>query len=348
MKNISKYQWKNIWAGTWSFLSCSDWGEYYLSASRIKTRPFLRRVVFTFHQDKSAAWVDEDDLHDFSIQLGKALGKNTASIKKLASELKTQALSVLDFMASHKDNISLATYKRYLASVHSYYAPHIAVKYIVDALPADKLAKYLPILEEARTYAEPVFHETIQFDLSVARQISRLTKLPPDLVLHMTRNEVVACFSKNAVPSASELRSRRKNSVLVFLKKNPYLATGREADRIKNILTREKKTGSLQGQTAYPGKVSGTVRVVHNPQTVKIFNKGDILVTGMTRPEFLPLMKKAGAVVTDAGGILSHAAIVAREIRKPCVIGTKTATRTLKDGDSIEVDATQGIVKRLS
>ena len=72
---------------------------------------------------------------------------------------------------------------------------------------------------------------------------------------------------------------------------------------------------------------------------------GDILVTGMTRPEFLPLFRKAAAVVTDAGGMLSHAAITAREMRKPCIVGTEIATKVLKNGDIIEVDANKGAVK---
>ena len=65
----------------------------------------------------------------------------------------------------------------------------------------------------------------------------------------------------------------------------------------------------------------------------------------MTRPEFVPLMKKALAVVTDEGGITCHAAIVSRELRIPCITGTKNATRILKDGDLIEVDADNGVVK---
>ena len=67
----------------------------------------------------------------------------------------------------------------------------------------------------------------------------------------------------------------------------------------------------------------------------------------MTRPEFLPLMKKAAAFVTDAGGLLSHAAIVARELKKPCIIATETATKVFKDGDLIEVDADKGVVRVL-
>ena len=67
----------------------------------------------------------------------------------------------------------------------------------------------------------------------------------------------------------------------------------------------------------------------------------------MTRPEFLPLMKKASAFVTDAGGLLSHAAIVARELKKPCILATENASKVIKNGDFIEVDANKGIVRIL-
>ena len=89
------------------------------------------------------------------------------------------------------------------------------------------------------------------------------------------------------------------------------------------------------------------VKIIFDPFKANNFTNGDILVTGMTRPEFLPLMHKAGAFVTDAGGILSHAAITARELKKPCVIGTQIATKILKDGDLVEVDANKGIVKKI-
>lgn len=80
---------------------------------------------------------------------------------------------------------------------------------------------------------------------------------------------------------------------------------------------------------------------------ISLFQEGEILVSPMTIPDFLPAMKKAAAFVTDEGGILCHAAIVARELNKPCVVGTKFATQVLKDGDLITVDATNGIITLL-
>lgn len=102
------------------------------------------------------------------------------------------------------------------------------------------------------------------------------------------------------------------------------------------------------GTTAYPGKVQGCVKVILKPSESSKFNIGDILVTKMSTPDFLPVIQKASAIITDIGGITSHAAIISRELKKPCIIGTKFATKALKDGDLIEVDADEGTVRKIS
>ena len=94
------------------------------------------------------------------------------------------------------------------------------------------------------------------------------------------------------------------------------------------------------------GNVRGKVRMVKDPYQTE-FAEGDILVASMTSPEFVFLMKKAAAIVTDEGGITSHAAIVSRELKKPCIIGTKVATRVLHDGDIVEVDTETGTIKQI-
>ena len=103
----------------------------------------------------------------------------------------------------------------------------------------------------------------------------------------------------------------------------------------------------ISGQIAHKGKVSGVVRVFIIPRDFEKFKEGDILVAPMTTPAYMPLIRIAAAIVTDEGGITCHAAIIARELKKPCIIGTKIATQVLKDGDEIEVDADNGVVKIL-
>lgn len=109
----------------------------------------------------------------------------------------------------------------------------------------------------------------------------------------------------------------------------------------------EGEAGEISGIPASPGKATGTARVILDPENVKKFQKGDILVTEMTSPKFTPFIGKAAAIVTDEGGTLCHAAIVSREYGIPAVVGTRNATKVLKDGDLVEVDAESGVVRKL-
>jgi phosphohistidine swiveling domain-containing protein len=103
----------------------------------------------------------------------------------------------------------------------------------------------------------------------------------------------------------------------------------------------------LYGQSANGGKAKGLVKVIVDQKDFHNFIKGDILVTSMTTPDFVVLMKQASAIITDIGGMLTHAAIVSRELGLPCIVGTKVGTKALKDGDMVEVDANNGIVRIL-
>lgn len=102
---------------------------------------------------------------------------------------------------------------------------------------------------------------------------------------------------------------------------------------------------ALRGHVGSQGKVRGKVRIVDRGQVqlTKIAPE-EILVCEMTSPDYVPLMSRAAAIVTDLGGILSHAAIISRELKKPCIVGTRNATRILKNGDRVEVDAYYGTV----
>ncbi len=107
----------------------------------------------------------------------------------------------------------------------------------------------------------------------------------------------------------------------------------------------EQEISEVKGTIAQMGCVKGTAKVVLGIKEVSKVKPGDILVTYMTSPDFLAAMKKAAAFVTNEGGLTCHAAIIARELKKPCVIGTKIATKIIKDGDLVEVDANKGIVR---
>lgn len=130
---------------------------------------------------------------------------------------------------------------------------------------------------------------------------------------------------------------------------------GKEAEKIKTELYKQKEETllekkELQGMPACKGKAKGKVVLLKERDYKKfseiLSNRKDfVLVTFMTRPEIVPFLKKARAIVTNEGGITCHAAIISRELNIPCIVGTKKATDILKDGDEVEVDANTGIVR---
>lgn len=157
-------------------------------------------------------------------------------------------------------------------------------------------------------------------------------------------------FRSNTIPSKLALRKRMKGFLLVdgklILSSLSEFAKEKKIELALPLI--EKNATVLKGQTGSSGKVQGVVcRVMGHGDFGKI-KKGQILVSPMTMIDFFPEMEKAAAIVTDEGGILCHAAIVAREMKKPCVVGTQIATKILKDGDLVEVNATDGLVKILS
>lgn len=143
----------------------------------------------------------------------------------------------------------------------------------------------------------------------------------------------------------------RKNAFLWIFDPDEQYYTGIETTKKLNLEISENKiintTNVIKGTIASRGYAKGIVRVIHNESEIEKVLEGDMLVTYMTKPSFLPAMKKASAFITDEGGITCHAAIVSRELKKPCIIGTKIATKVLKDGDLIEVNANEGIIKIL-
>jgi len=100
----------------------------------------------------------------------------------------------------------------------------------------------------------------------------------------------------------------------------------------------------LKGLGASPGVAGGPVRIVSEDMNLEVVKKGDVLVTSMTSPDMVPAMTRAAAIVTDEGGMTCHAAIVARELGIPCIVGASHATELLKDGEKITVDGSMGVV----
>ncbi len=153
---------------------------------------------------------------------------------------------------------------------------------------------------------------------------------------------------ENKIPPKEILNNRMRDCSSVLEEGKTRCITGEESQKLIAFFADDVGlVTEFKGTIACKGKVKGVVKHIVGRDDFAKIEEGDILVTSMTTPEMVPIMKRAAAFVTDEGGVTCHAAIISREMKKPCIIGTKIATQVLKDGDMVEVDAEKGIVRIL-
>ncbi len=225
----------------------------------------------------------------------------------------------------------------------------------VDAKSAEGLfwAYVLPDVAEASDSLKALALRVRAIDHEVGHPIRRLIQSSLE-ALYPTHPHAASIteeeFLADRIPSEETLAQRHDEYVMIngtlaeesleaFLKRTGFELVD---DQPESSVVSE-----VRGQIASPGIARGYVRIVRKTADCAAVLDGEILVSPMTNPEFIPAMKRAAAFVTEEGGITSHAAIIARELGKPCVIGTKVATKVFQNGDEVEVDATKGIVRRV-
>lgn len=171
-----------------------------------------------------------------------------------------------------------------------------------------------------------------------------------DLLRYGTLNELKRIIKERKVSKEqlAEFSARRNGYFCLMYNGKEYVTSNKRViSDIRSLLVDFKeKLDFLKGASAYPGKAAGRVRkAFHGIKNIRDIKPGDILVTNLTKPEDTPLLKRFSAIITDEGGILSHIAIAARELKIPSVMSTKIATQILEEGDLVEVDANKGIVR---
>ncbi len=181
------------------------------------------------------------------------------------------------------------------------------------------------------------------------KEISRRKKIAFEDMEATYRDEVLAILEGRGV-DWEIIKLRKKIAAAIFTPEKAAVYNYQDSLKLlKEVQAQSSLEGSktVFGTVANIGKVVGPVRIIMNPDEFYKMKQGDILVTSMTRPDFMPILKKAAAIVTNEGGITCHAAIVSRELNIPCIIGTKIATKVFKDGDMVEVNANHGAVNRV-
>lgn len=178
------------------------------------------------------------------------------------------------------------------------------------------------------------------------RDIEKETSVPFETLVWSRQLEL-----EDAVRTAnwSVMKERQHTGNLTLIERGEwFMCSGSSLKQLNmnELIPPITQATSVRGQTAFPGVVEGIAKVIRGRRDFEQFIDGDILITNQTTPEFVPLMKRARAVVTEQGGITCHAAIVSRELQIPCIIGTQTAMSVFRSGEQIVVDATSGEVRK--
>jgi phosphohistidine swiveling domain-containing protein len=201
-----------------------------------------------------------------------------------------------------------------------------------------------------KVYRKDLLYKSYYHMHNWLEEVSKRFKLAISQLRHMTPEEVESMLINNVIPDKKMLDERIKFYTYTLQNQKFTMLQGKEAKEFYEKTVEKvnvKNVSELKGECACQGKAIGLIRLVRIVEDIKKMSKGDILISPATNPNLVPAMKIAGAIVTDEGGITCHAAIVSRELGIPCLTGTKIVTKAFKDGDKVEVDATNGTIKRI-
>lgn len=210
------------------------------------------------------------------------------------------------------------------------------------------IAKNLSYLKDLKSDFR---QQGVMYGQKLFEEIANRMKIDLQDISYVTEEEIIDFLSNGIIIPKEMINERKKGFVIYFnQEKSIVCKSGKDITPILNelgIVIFEEFSEEIKGIPASSGKAKGIVKIVKGVSDLSKIQKGDILVAVTTHPDYVPAMQKAVAIVTDEGGITSHAAIVSRELELPCIVGTKYATKSLKDGDYIEVDVDLGIIRKI-
>lgn len=345
VEKIKSTEWHQDWNGPFPLLDVSMGNESYITTIPEQFGKTVSPLFLTYKEGIASAWLP---LKQYE-KLGTEMARRTLDIGYLEqwiAKFKKAADEV--FTVIRKDPEHFLTELDDFCALYQYYSAYqVATKAAFNFLPLDADPRTRALLEEGRRYSETMYTESVEMFSKVAERIASAHKgHTKELVLMMTVDELRDYLKSSTLPGVNELAERHICSGIYWDTNGVRVLPASTIKKIEKAWRSTFDGKLLKGTSAYKGRVKGTCHVVWNYKNATL-EKGEILVTGMTDPNFVPLMQKAAAIITDGGGMLSHAAIMARELGTPCIIGTKFATQVLHDGDLVEVDADNGVVNIL-
>jgi len=227
----------------------------------------------------------------------------------------------------------------------------LKIKKLVNELEFnEEEKKHLENLREwffLRTYAKDIVSMTVADTMIVLNEIAKRSNIDKKDIVNLRKKEIESVFEAPKEKMMNIISKRKERYGVEVTNDKIKFFSGDDVSKIEEKEDTNLNVNEVKGTVASQGKVKGIVRYLIDATELDKIQKGDILVTSMTTTDFTPILDKLSALVTDEGGLTCHAAIVSRELGIPCVIGTRIATKVFKDNDKIEVDAINGIVKKI-
>ncbi len=317
-----------------------------------KTRKLSNAINITIITDKYESWENLS---------GKPIISDKSEIRELINDCKNyitkyppKLLKLQKRMDGASDEELKAIFNELSEMTIEINRPNVPLNENSFETKDPALLKQLPFIRDQ--YSEKVITLTWDSFNKLLKDVSERRDLDLKRLENLMTEELRALISGAAV----DLPKPRRPLAFVIIDNHFSIYLGNDVLRLKEYLdgndpekndaAHARETGIIKGKPAHPGKVIGRVLKLNEKDYYRASEilkgkKDYILVTPMTRPEISHYLKNASAFVTDEGGITAHAVIVAREMNKPCIIGTKIGTQVLKDGDLVEVDADKGTVK---
>jgi len=290
----------------------------------------------------------ESDEENFNRTLGERCLKEKDFANHVAELLRECTDEMNKFFKKEK-GFSKKNINNFFQLADRHFAFHLGVFWSADWLGQSRSAESDRILNDillpVRKYNEFVLPLIEKWLLEYNTEYRCMT--PDECREKVLNGKNISEETKEARDEASFVYMDRYDGIKLFSCQGEEALSWRDKFEEKFLTGFDSSRNELKGRTIFPGVYKGIARVVQKFDDFKNLKDGEVLVAPMAIPAYYNFIKNSGAIVVDEGAVLSHASILAREFKIPCVMGTKIGTSVLRDGDLVEVDGDRGIVKIL-
>jgi phosphoenolpyruvate synthase/pyruvate phosphate dikinase len=371
-------EYQDLYDKTWAYFKLSQ--PEYLEPAHEKLHKLLQEnfsdideKIITLTTPTGIDLIKEEEIASYKLSLKKEISKN--DLFKHAQKFpwlfwNTYDIKIiLNFLKRKFDDLRIIPQKgriKHLKQIHEQHLQHkIQFQNIIKSVKKNKieisyLSSVFGSLAIDRLKLKSWWGGAEYLFLSLFEEIANRANMDvEELFMTYSVIDIESFLKEQKVVTEKVKKSRKKLYAIALIEGELKFYESKEAktifeNDIKSAKTETLSDNGLRGVSANIGKVTGKAYIVNVEDLKQLikdmakFKDGDILVTTMTQPTMVSMARRASAIITNEGGITSHASILAREFKIPCIVGTRTATEKIKTGDTIEVDANKGIVRILN